>query len=97
MPRKSVMDILDPSVMNADELQEAVREPISGARLGATEEQERAEKVVVTKAMLDVGYEILDEYLSYNDGLISRGILEEAFRAMCLCWLQESAVESGCL
>ncbi|HCH0514171.1 TPA: hypothetical protein NKO46_002806 [Pseudomonas aeruginosa] len=53
------------------------------------------EKVVVTKAMLDVGYEILDEYLSHNDGLISRGILEEAFRAMCLCWLQESAVESG--
>lgn len=56
-----------------------------------------AEKVVVTRSMLDVGYEILDEYLSYNDGLISRGILEEAFRAMCLCWLQESAVESGCL
>ncbi|HHK4215341.1 TPA: hypothetical protein ACQTX1_000963, partial [Pseudomonas aeruginosa] len=54
-----------------------------------------AEKVVVTRSMLDVGYEILDEYLSYNDGLISRGILEEAFRAMCLCWLQESAVESG--
>lgn len=53
-----------------------------------------AEKVVVTRSMLDVGYEILDEYLSYNDGLISRGILEEAFRAMCLCWLQESAVES---
>lgn len=56
-----------------------------------------AEKVVVTRSMLDVGYEILDEYLSYNDGLISRGILEEAFRAMCLCWLQESSVESGCV
>lgn len=54
-----------------------------------------AEKVVVTKAMLDVGYDILDEYLSYNNGFISRFILEEAFRAMCLCWLQESAVESG--
>lgn len=56
-----------------------------------------AEVVVVTRSMLDVGYETLDEYLSYNDGLISRGILEEAFRAMCLCWLQESSVESGCL
>lgn len=88
------MDILDPGVMSADELQEDDRELISGARLGDTEEQERAEKVVVTKAMLDVGYDILDEYLSYNNGLISRVILEEAFRAMCLCWLQESAVES---
>ncbi|HBO3905315.1 TPA: hypothetical protein L4T53_004465 [Pseudomonas aeruginosa] len=88
------MDILDPGVMSADELQEDDRELISGARLGDTEEQERAEKVVVTKAMLDVGYDILDEYLSYNNGFISRFILEEAFRAMCLCWLQESAVES---
>lgn len=51
-------------------------------------------KVVVTQSMLDIGYDILDDYLSYNDGLISRVILEEAFRAMCLCWLQESAVES---
>lgn len=49
--------------------------------------------VVVTEAMLDIGYDILDEYLSYNNGLISRVILEEAFRAMCLCWLQESALE----
>lgn len=54
-----------------------------------------AEVVVVTRSMLDVGYETLDEYLSYNNGFISRFILEEAFRAMCLCWLQESAVESN--
>lgn len=49
----------------------------------------RPEDIVVTRSMLDVGYDILDEYLSYNNGLVSRTILEEAFRAMCICWLRE--------